>query len=118
MTQHSKVHKFSQRFILTSFLFLVPLVTTDSFGGEIYGRLESSGKGKPNAKIKISCPSFSGPKTTSTDRNGEYRLTSGPRGEERCQISVSGSKNTVTIFTSKRRTKANLEIDNNRLRKR
>ena len=94
------------------------LIPNFSFAGEIYGHVAREGRVFPNAQVKISCPSFSSEKTTTTDRKGRYRLSSGPRGEEKCVISVRGLPNSVTIYSSKRRTRANLEVVKGRLHKR
>ena len=90
------------------------LLPLSSLAGEIYGRVAENGRAFPGANISINCGVFTDSKTT--DRNGVYR-SSGPRGEEKCTISVNGS-NPVAFFTSTRRTRVNLEIINNRLYRR
>ncbi len=98
-------------FLLTVAFTLLPL---SSQAGEIYGRVAKNGRAFPDANISINCDHFEDSKTT--DQNGVYRF-SGPEGEEKCTISVDGS-NPVEFFTSRRRTRVNLEIINNRLYRR
>ncbi|MCA9420293.1 MAG: carboxypeptidase regulatory-like domain-containing protein [Nitrospira sp.] len=105
--------------ILGGFLILGSVLEVSvSHAGEIYGRVAQDGKPLSGTSVTIECPSLSKGQTTTTDRNGVYRFPSGPSGEEQCKVSVEGSSNAVTIFTSKRRTSANLEIMKGRLRKR
>lgn len=74
--------------------------------GEIYGRVSDHGRVVGAATVSVECDSYAD--KTTTDRNGVYRV-SGPRGEEKCSISVGDSQG-VTIYTSKGRTRVNLEI--------
>ena len=85
-----------------------------SIASEIYGRVSRNGTPLSAANIIINCPGYND--TRSTDQNGVYRFA-GPSGEKQCTISVNGS-NAVAFFTSKQRTRVNLEISNNQLQRR
>ena len=83
--------------------------------GEIYGRVAKDGRVYANASVTIKCNGFSDSQTTNS--SGAYR-SSGPSGEQQCQLSVSGAGNTVAVYTSQGRTRANLELKGNRLYRR
>ena len=105
------------RKIIYGFFPLIAISTIlplSSSAGEIYGRVAKNGMAFSEANISINCDHCEDSKTT--DQNGVYR-SSGPVGEEKCTISVNDS-NPVGFFTSKRRTRVNLEIINNRLYRR
>ena len=86
-------------------------LTCSAAAGEIYGRVSKQGRIVAGASVSVECDSVSTSDTT--DRNGVYRV-SGPRDEERCRLSVNGSRS-VTIYTSKGRTRVNLEIVGQRI---
>lgn len=98
-------------FILTLTGSLLPKT---SFAGEIYGRVAKDGKVYSNVNISISCGNFE--KSTTTDKNGVYR-SPGPQGEKKCNITVQNS-NPVSFFSSSGRTRVNLEITGNNIRRR
>ena len=81
---------------------------------EIYGRVVVDGKIVSGANVIISCSGFED--NSQTDRYGVYR-SKGPTGEQPCEIRVNGS-NSIKFFTSKKRTRVNLEVTNNELYRR
>ncbi|MCK5666296.1 MAG: carboxypeptidase regulatory-like domain-containing protein [Thiotrichaceae bacterium] len=92
------------------------LLPSLSIASEIYGRVSNNGTVLSGAKITVNCPDSNYEDTKITDNNGVYRFA-GPSGEEKCSIFVNKS-NSVTFFTSKRRTRVNLKISNNKLQRR
>ena len=112
MYRSARIGKIAIGFI--PFIVALYLMPHSSFAGEIYGRVAKDGRAFSGANISINCDGFTD--TETTDQNGVYR-SSGPPGEEKCTITINGS-NSVTFFTSKRRTRVNLEIINNRLYRR
>jgi hypothetical protein len=102
-----------QRILCFKTPFIGTIVVVATFpavvaAGEVYGRLSEDGRVLPNVSVSMSCPSFSQPKTVTTDRTGVYRI-SGPAVEEKCTVKVN-QLNAVPIYTSTGRTRVNLEI--------
>ena len=98
--------------ILSTIIFIFALSSVSAIAGEIYGRVAHNGSIFSNAKVKIKCVGFNDLATTNS--NGAYR-SSGPSGESKCSITVNGSSNSITVYTSNSRTRVNLEVKDNRL---
>lgn len=86
-----------------------------SLAGEIYGRIAKNGAVFPDAEVTIKCTDFTDSVTTNS--NGAYR-SKGPSGENQCKVSVGNLSNSVTVYTSQGRTRANLEVKGDRLYRR
>lgn len=89
--------------VLALCMTLAPL----AHAGEIYGRVGRDGKVLAGATVTIQCESYSDSRVT--DQTGAYR-SSGPHGEQKCEIRVSGADNPVPVITSQGRTRVNLEV--------
>lgn len=98
-------------FCLLVFFTLLPL---PSYATEISGRVSVEGGGPiSGAQVTIDCPNDQ--KVKNTNKSGLYRI-SVSASEVECMVRVDGSDE-VTFYASGRRTRVNLELRGNHLRR-